>query len=93
MFSVEITAEYLSWQSSLNQKQRLLVDARIERLKNFGYLGSFKHIEGSLIELKWKQGLRVYLARIEEKKFVLLWGGNKNGQSRDIKKAQKLLCW
>jgi putative component of toxin-antitoxin plasmid stabilization module len=59
MFSVEITEEYLSWQSSLSQKQRL----------------------------------RVYLARIEEKKFVLLWGGNKNGQSRDIKKAQKLLCW
>lgn len=91
MFSVEMTDEYLIWQSRLSDKQRLLVDSRIERLKSFGHLGIYKHIEGPLIELKWKQGLRLYLARTEEKKFALLWGGNKNGQDRDIKKAKNLL--
>ena len=91
MFTVEMTDEYLLWQARLNDKQRLLVDARVERLKNFGHLGVYKHIEGPLIELKWKQGLRVYLARTEDRKFILLWGGNKNGQDRDIKKAKNLL--
>ena len=91
MFTVEMTDEYLLWQARLNDKQRLLVDARLERLKNFGHLGVYKHIEGPLIELKWKQGLRVYLARNEDRKFILLWGGNKNGQDRDIKKAKNLL--
>jgi putative addiction module killer protein len=91
MFTVEMTDEYLLWQARLNDKQRLLVDARIERLKNFGHLGVYKHIEGPLIELKWKQSLRVYLARTEDRKFVLLWGGTKNGQDRDIKKAKNLL--
>lgn len=47
--------------------------------------------EYPLIELKWKQSLRVYLARTEDRKFVLLWGGTKNGQDRDIKKAKNLL--
>lgn len=91
MFTVEMTDEYLLWQTRLSDKQRILVDARVERLKNFGHLGVYKHIEGPLIELKWKQGLRVYLARTEDRKFILLWGGNKNGQDRDIKKAKNLL--
>lgn len=42
-------------------------------------------------ELRWKNGRRVYFAHIPEKKVLLLLGGNKNGQDKDIRKAKSLL--
>jgi hypothetical protein len=43
-----------------------------------------------ITELRWKSGLRVYSAeRISN--LILLLGGNKNGQDKDIRKAKRLL--
>jgi len=42
------------------------------------------------LELKWKNGRRVYYADIPEKKILLLLGGNKNGQDKDIRQAKKI---
>ncbi len=91
MFSVEMTEEYLDWQESLSSKHRILVDARIERLKSSGTLGLMRHIQGPLVELKWKQGIRIYIARTGESEYTLLLGGTKHGQDRDIKKAKAFL--
>jgi putative addiction module killer protein len=44
-----------------------------------------------MIELKWKSGLRVYTARVGQMVIVVLGGGNKNGQDKDIQKAKKVL--
>jgi putative addiction module killer protein len=43
-----------------------------------------------ILELKWKNGRRVYYATIPEKKILLLLGGNKNGQDKDIRQAKKI---
>ena len=40
---------------------------------------------------KWGIGRRVYYALIPEKNIILLLGGNKNGQDKDIAKAKKIL--
>ncbi len=91
MFKIAKTSEYVDWQQSLSFKQRILVDARIERIRASGALGFMRHIQGPLIELKWKQGLRIYIARTGEQEITLLLGGTKHGQSRDIKKAKTYL--
>ncbi len=49
------------------------------------------HFFDGIIELKWKSGLRIYTARIGKVVIIVLAGGTKNGQSKDIKKAKKLL--
>lgn len=91
MIKLEATEDYLAWQENLSIQHRILVDARLERLKTTGTLGHFRHIQGSLIELKWKQGIRVYLARTGVHEYTLLLGGSKHGQNRDIKKAKAYL--
>jgi putative component of toxin-antitoxin plasmid stabilization module len=40
--------------------------------------------------LKWKSGLRVYAHRNEATLMIVLLGGNKNGQNKDIRQAQKI---
>ena len=83
------TADFTEWYQSLDRKLRLQVDARIERVVAEGHFGDVKRFEG-ITELRWKSGLRVYSAeRIPN--LILLLGGNKNGQDKDIRKAKRLL--
>ena len=65
-----------------------MVTARLDLL-SLGHLGNHKRFEG-LIELKWKNGTRVYSFMWGDAIVVALNGGNKNGQSRDIEKAKKI---
>ncbi len=41
--------------------------------------------------MHWKNGRRIYFSYIAELDIVLLLGGNKNGQDKDIKKAKNIL--
>lgn len=43
-----------------------------------------------MCELRWKNGRRVYYAEIPEKQIILLLGGNKNGQDKDIRRAKRI---
>ena len=43
-----------------------------------------------LIELRWKNGTRIYSFHWGQTVVVELYVGNKNGQDRDIKKAKKI---
>lgn len=79
----------MEWYWSIDRKTRLHVDARIERIVTEGYFGFVRRFEG-ITELKWVSGLRVYTAE-RNLNLVLLLGGNKNGQDKDIRKAKKLL--
>jgi len=50
-----------------------------------------EYLENNVWALKWGNGRRIYYAYIPEKKILLLLGGNKNGQSNDIKNTIKSL--
>ncbi|NUN04699.1 MAG: hypothetical protein HUU57_02955 [Bdellovibrio sp.] len=89
-FRIFETAEFHRWFRSQNIKTQLIVTARIERLQVEGHWGFVNRFD-SLIELKWALGMRIYTSLIENTVVVILLGGNKNGQSKDIKKAKKLL--
>ena len=69
-------------------KTRAIVIARLDMI-SIGHFGDHKRFDG-LIELRWFNGTRVYSFMWGDSIVVAVYGGNKNGQSRDIKKAKKI---
>jgi putative addiction module killer protein len=88
--------EYKSWYKELTEKEQRIVDTRINTYREFGILTKIKllHSNYNLFEFKWDSGLRVYFSLIEDcegKLMLLLIGGNKNTQMRDINKAKNII--
>ena len=88
---IKETSEFTAWLNSLTLKEQTKVDARLTRIKKFAHFGDVKGISPGLAELRWKNGWRVYFTK--ETKFIvlLLSGGHKNGQKKDIEKAKILI--
>jgi putative addiction module killer protein len=94
MNPVEIrqTELYAGWFDRLRDRQaRARIDARIRRL-SLGNPGDVKPVGEGVSELRidYGPGYRVYFARREQKVVVLLAGGDKRTQVRDIKVAIEL---
>ena len=66
--------------------------ARVDRL-SAGNFGDAKALRGGLFELRidWGPGYRVYYAIVGRACVLLLCGGEKRGQSSDIKRALEYL--
>ena len=78
------------WLQNLTDRQgRAVIRARIRRLE-LGNPGSFRPVGGGVIELKihFGPGYRVYYGEDGSKVVILLLGGDKSTQSRDIEKAK-----
>jgi putative addiction module killer protein len=71
---------------------RARIDVRIRRL-SLGNPGVVKTVGDGVSELKidFGPGYRVYFGSIGTEIVILLGGGDKGSQSKDIKAAQKLL--
>ena len=63
---------------------------KINQLR-LGYLSSVRSLGDDLFEIRvfFGPGYRVYFGRINKKTMILLWGGDKSSQKRDIEKAKK----
>jgi putative addiction module killer protein len=83
------TLEFDDWFNKLNTKTQITINARIQRILLDEHLGLTNYFD-KITELKWKSGLRVY-SYIDQDTMILLLGGNKNGQNKDIQKAKKIL--
>jgi len=88
MIHVKESDEYLEWLHSLTKKEQAKVQARISRIENDEHFGVVKNLGEGLAELKWTNGWRVYFVSIGHKKILLINGGHKNEQEKDIKKAR-----
>jgi putative addiction module killer protein len=82
------TLEFEDWLNNQRPKTRTIVLARLD-LISLGHFGDHKRFEG-LIELRWKNGTRIYSFMWGNAVVVALIGGNKNGQKHDIKRAKKI---
>lgn len=94
MYRVVEIKEYIDWFKKQNLKEQAQIQARIARIINDGHFGTVRKLGKSLAELKWKSGRRIYftITRDEEGNLIiLLLGGNKNTQQKDIKKAKALI--
>ena len=92
MIEIRQTETYANWFSSLrDRKARARIDVRIRRL-SLGNPGDVKPIGGGVSELRidYGPGYRVYFVQRGVTVILLLAGGNKRTQDRDIKKALEL---
>lgn len=90
-FTIQSTDEFNEWFDGLSNSHKGAVKSRVERIELEGHFGTVKNLGDGVSELKWANGLRVYFSRVAKTDLLLLLGGTKNGQDRDIKKAKKLL--
>jgi putative addiction module killer protein len=80
------------WFDSLrDQRMQVAVDARLTRVRA-GNFGDCKSVGGGVFELRIAlgPGLRVYYGLHGRQIVVLLGGGDKSSQARDIRRAQQL---
>lgn len=94
MYRIVETTEFTIWINSISYIARQSVFARLTRIKLEGHFGDVKRIDKSLAELRWKNGTRVYFAYyVDEigRTIVVILGGSKKTQKRDILKAKRIL--
>ena len=87
------TLAFSRWLSSLEDvKGRARIVARIERIRLLGHFGDCESVGEGVSELRvhFGPGYRVYLSRRGAEVVVLLGGGDKGSQARDIRAAQAL---
>jgi putative addiction module killer protein len=89
---VKKTDEYRDWLDRLrDQAGRARILVRVDRLIH-GNPGSHRNLQGGVSELKidFGPGYRVYYTQRGEQLLLLLIGGDKFSQTKDIAKAQQL---
>lgn len=97
MLSVRPLPEFTKWLDGLKDNRvRGAVAERIKRL-SFGLLGDFKAVGDGVVELRidFGAGWRIYYTQVGRAQFgaqivVLLAGGSKRTQKKDIKRAKAL---
>jgi len=92
MIEIRQTETYFQWFDSLLDRQaRARINARIRRL-SLGNFGDVKPVGEGVSELRidYGPGYRVYFIHRGQTVVVLLVGGDKRTQDRDIRKALKL---
>ena len=92
-FELSSTKKFDKWFSAIKDssvKQKVL--ARLARVEN-GNFGDFKKISSNLFELRFffSSGIRVYYTIHNNKVVLLLSGGDKSSQSKDIDTAKQTL--
>jgi putative addiction module killer protein len=91
---VRQTEAFSEWLGNLKDGMaRKAIGRRLARIE-LGLLGDWKPIEGSLAELRLDigPGYRVYFTRRGEVLVILLCGGDKGSQARDIARAKAMLA-
>jgi len=79
------------WLDSIDNSVKGKVIARVDRFKK-GLFGNAKALKGGLYELKFKNpAFRIYYAIVGKQVVLLVSGGDKNLQSKDIKQAKEYL--
>ena len=93
MFEVKQTEVFAEWLGGLrDQEARGRIAARLRRAQA-GNLGDVKPVGGSVFEMRVDHGpgYRLYFARQGKVVVVLLCGGDKRTQARDIAKAKQMI--
>lgn len=93
MYLIEKTDEFDKWLRKLKDnvaKAKILV--RIQRIEEHGNFGDCQPVGDGLTELRvhYAKGYRVYLKDQNGHLVLLLVGGDKSTQSKDIEKAKSL---
>ena len=93
MFLIEKTTEFDKWLRKLNDltaKAKILF--RIQKLEKEEHFGDCKPVGDGIKELRinYSNGYRVYFKERNDKIIILLIGGDKSTQQKDIEKAKEI---
>ena len=92
MIEITQTENFARWFSRLRDRQaKARINVRIRRL-SLGNRGDVKPVGGGVSELRvsYGPGYRIYFCQRGEKLVILLAGGDKGSQRRDIRTAQEI---
>jgi putative addiction module killer protein len=94
-FEIYVTADgkrpFTIWLENLRDRNVLSrIDARLQRVTR-GNLGDFKSVGGGVFEMRidYGSGYRIYFAQVDSTIVLLLCGGDKSSQNKDIHKAKE----
>lgn len=94
MYFIETTIEFDKWLRKLKDLQaKAKILFRIQKIETDGHFGDCKPVGDGISELRvnFAQGYRVYFKEKDGKIIVLLSGGDKSSQQKDIDKAKEIL--
>ncbi len=82
---------FLEWVNSLDIASQIRVDRFIQRVAQGGAKKSIRSLKNGVFEIKIPHGsgLRIYFGEVGNKYILLLVGGDKGTQSKDIKRAKE----
>ena len=91
-YELQSTKTFTDWLADIDRSVKRQLLSRLARVEN-GNFGDFKAITSDLFELRcfFGGGLRVYYTIRGHEVVLLLVGGNKTTQARDIEKAKTIL--
>ena len=83
---------FIEWMNSLDKNTKIRVQSRLTRLLENNF-GDHKKIDNEISELRFKfgSGYRIYYTEIDNIIVLLINGGDKSTQSKDILKAKSIL--
>lgn len=93
MMGITYTEEFARWLKRLRDKEaKARIIRRIDRVKHFENFGDAKPVGSEVYEMKidYGPGYRLYYAHRNNELILLLLGGDKSTQNKDIAKAKKL---
>ena len=93
MYFIDKTNEFDKWLKKLKDlRAKAKILFRIQKLENEEHFGEWKPVGNGINELKinYAKGYRVYFKEKDGKIIVLLIGGDKSTQQKDIEKAKEI---
>lgn len=93
MFFIEKTIEFDRWLKNLKDlRAKAKILFRIQKIEKDGHLGDCKSVGGGIHEIRvnYAKGYRLYFKKKNGRIIVLLSGGDKSTQQKDIKKAKEI---
>lgn len=93
MYFIEKTVEFDKWLRKLKDlRAKAKILFRIQKLENDEHFGDCKPVGEGIHELRidYAKGYRIYFKEREGKIIILLLGGEKSTQQKDIEKAKEI---
>ncbi|MBZ9705179.1 type II toxin-antitoxin system RelE/ParE family toxin [Mesorhizobium sp. ESP7-2] len=92
MFELKQTETFRKWRMKpKDERARALIASRLDRLA-FGHVGDAEPVGDGISELRihYGPGYRIYYRKHGNTVLILLCGGDKGSQTKDIKTAKRL---
>jgi putative addiction module killer protein len=93
MYFIEKTPEFDKWLKKLNDhKAKAKILFRIQKLERDQHFGDCEYVGDGIRELKvnFAKGYRIYFKEKDGKIIILLLGGDKSTQKKDIVKVKQI---